>query len=72
MDRDARTEVVRQAYAAYGAGDPSALWALLAPDVTFHVAGDHPLSGDYHGIAEVRGYLATVERMALKCDRTVL
>ena len=63
MDRDARAEVVRQAYAAYAAGDRAPLWALLAPEVTFHVAGDHPLSGDYRGAAAVQGYLATLERL---------
>jgi ketosteroid isomerase-like protein len=63
MDRDARAEVVRQAYGAYTAGDRAPLWALLAPEVTFHVAGDHPLSGDYRGADAVQGYLATIERL---------
>jgi ketosteroid isomerase-like protein len=63
MDRETRTEVVRDAYAAYTCGDPSLLWALLAPDVVFHVAGDHPLSADYRGLGAVRGYFETVERL---------
>jgi ketosteroid isomerase-like protein len=63
LDRDARAAVVREAYAAYAVGDRAPLWALLAPQVTFHVAGDHPLSGDYRGVEEVQGYLATMERL---------
>jgi ketosteroid isomerase-like protein len=63
LDRDARAAVVRQAYAAYALGDRAPLWALLAPGVTFHVAGNHPLSGDYRGVEEVQGYLATMERL---------
>jgi uncharacterized protein len=63
LDRDARAVVVREAYAAYAAGDHEPLWALLAPQVTFHVAGDHPLSGDYRGLEEVQGYLAMLERL---------
>lgn len=63
MDRDTRAEVVRHAYAAYAAGDRGPLWALLAPEVTFHVAGDHPLSGDYRGAAAVQRYLDTIERL---------
>jgi uncharacterized protein len=63
LDRDARAAVVREAYAAYTAGDRAPLWALLAPHVTFHVAGDHPLSGDYRGVEEVQGYLAMIARL---------
>jgi hypothetical protein len=63
MDREARTEIVRHAYAAYTAGDCGPLQAMLAPEITFHVAGDHPLSGDYRGVDEVRVYLATVDRL---------
>jgi uncharacterized protein len=63
VDRDARAEVVRQAYASYNAGRRGPLWALLAPEVTFHIAGDHPLSGDYRGVGPVQRYLDTVERL---------
>jgi uncharacterized protein len=63
MDRDARAELVREAYAAYGAGDRAPLWAMFAPEVTFHVAGNHPLSGDYRGIDAVLRYLDTIERL---------
>jgi ketosteroid isomerase-like protein len=63
VDRDTRTEVVRHVYAAYAAGDPGPLHAMLAPDVVFHVAGEHPLSGDYRGFEEVRGYLESLERL---------
>jgi uncharacterized protein len=63
MDRDTRAEVVRHTYAAYATGERAPLWALLAPEVTFHVAGDHPLSGDYRGAAAVQRYLDTIERL---------
>jgi ketosteroid isomerase-like protein len=64
VDRDVRTAVVRHAYTAYTAGDPEPLHAMLAPEVTFHVAGSHPLSGDYRGIDAVRGYFEMVERLS--------
>jgi uncharacterized protein len=63
MDRDARAELVQEAYAAYAAGDRAPLWAMFAPEVTFHVAGTHPLSGDYRGIEAVVRYLDTIERL---------
>jgi uncharacterized protein len=41
--------VVRDAYAAFGAGDLEAALADLADDCTFHFGGDGPNSGDHQG-----------------------
>jgi ketosteroid isomerase-like protein len=56
---DALTESVRDAYARFFV-DPEAVWEHLSPDVVFHVAGDHPLSGDHVGLEAVRRYVDTV------------
>ena len=40
-----------------------ALGAVRAPDIVFHVAGTHPLSGSYFGRAAVRTYLDAVRRV---------
>ncbi len=53
------TETVRQAYQALAA-DPELLWEWLREDAVFHISGDHPLSGDYVGRAEISRYLAAV------------
>jgi ketosteroid isomerase-like protein len=53
------TETIRYAYQAF-ADDPEALWDLLDDGAVFHVSGDHPLSGDYVGVAEIRRYLSAV------------
>lgn len=60
MNRDETTAVVRSAYDAYAAMDIAAMEALLTDDHTIHVAGHHPLSGDYAGKQAVWGYLARV------------
>jgi ketosteroid isomerase-like protein len=40
----------------YAAGDLDRLMEYFAPDVVWHVAGSHPLAGDYRGTAELLGY----------------
>lgn len=56
---DTLTESVREAYARFLLA-PEQESEQLAPDVVFHVAGHHPLSGDYVGREAVRRYIATV------------
>ena len=53
------TESVRIAYQAFGESTETP-WDVFDDDVVFHISGDHPLSGDYVGIAEVRRYLTAV------------
>ena len=51
---------VREALAAYNRGDVDAMRPFLAPDIVWHVGGDHPLSGDYRGRDAVLAYVAKV------------
>lgn len=53
------TELVRAAYQSV-AEHPESLWQHLDEGAVFHVSGEHPLSGDYVGGAEIRRYLAAV------------
>jgi len=66
---DARPNVrlLRQAHAAIRAGDAATLSALLADDVTWHVAGQSRVSGDYAGRAAV---LELLEKMRALSDGT--
>lgn len=45
--------VVRDLFAAHSRGDVERLHQLLAGDVAYHVPGDNPISGDYHGVDAV-------------------
>ncbi|MDX6327357.1 MAG: uncharacterized protein QOK15_3711 [Nocardioidaceae bacterium] len=56
---DALTASVREAYARFLI-DPDQAWLQLSPDVVFHVAGDHPLSGDHVGREAVFRYLEAI------------
>ena len=44
---------IRDAYAAFAAGDLAAALKDLAPDGVFHLAGSAPLGGEHRGIDEV-------------------
>jgi ketosteroid isomerase-like protein len=54
-----RADAVRAAYAAFRS-DPDQIWALCADGVVLHIAGEHPLSGDYVGVEAARGYVAAM------------
>jgi ketosteroid isomerase-like protein len=45
--------LIRDAYAAFAVGDVPSVLAVLADDITWHVPGRSPLSGDYRGHAGV-------------------
>ena len=53
MTEHPNVELTRRGYDAFATGDLAALSELLADDVTWHVRGVGPLSGDYHGRDEV-------------------
>jgi ketosteroid isomerase-like protein len=56
---------VRQANAAFGSGDLSALQSqFLAEDVVWHVPGRGPLAGDYQGIAEVIALFSKISELS--------
>jgi uncharacterized protein len=56
--------VARRAYAAYASMDISAIDALMTDDHVAHVAGRHPLSGEYRGKQAVWGYLGRVAEVS--------
>ena len=49
MTEHPNVELTRRGHDAFARGDLAALSELLAGDVTWHVRGVGPLSGDYHG-----------------------
>jgi ketosteroid isomerase-like protein len=53
------TELMRRAYQSF-ADDPDSVWDGIDEAAVFHVAGQHPLSGSYVGVAEIRRYLVAV------------
>jgi uncharacterized protein len=48
--------LIRQGYDAFGRGDVPAVLGVLDPDITWHIPGRSPLSGEYRGHDEVVGF----------------
>ena len=44
-------------YEAFVANDLGAAAASLHPNVVLHVPGDHPVAGDYHGLAGILDFI---------------
>ena len=61
---DANREVIGRWFAAQASGDVSAVRAILAEDVVWHVPGKNLLSRDYHGPDEVLGFLGHVRELS--------
>jgi ketosteroid isomerase-like protein len=49
MPEPPNVKIVRRGYAAFNNGDTSALAALIAENVVWHVPGRSLIAGDYHG-----------------------
>ncbi len=56
----ANVDMLSKLYEAFGKGDVPAVLGRLSDDVTFHVSGTSPVSGDYAGKAEVLGFLGSL------------
>ena len=59
MTQHPNVELTRQGYEAFAKGDLAALSGLIADDVTWHVLGIGPLSGDYRGRDGVFGFASS-------------
>jgi len=51
-------DVIQSAYDAFARADVQAVFEVLHQDITWHVPGSSPLSGDYRGHGEVGGFFA--------------
>jgi ketosteroid isomerase-like protein len=49
-------QLIRDGYEAFARGDIPAVLELLGEDITWHVPGRSPLSGDYRGHDDVLGF----------------
>jgi uncharacterized protein len=58
------TEILRDGYDAFARGDIPAVLDTFAEDITWHVPGRSPLSGDYRGHEEVVGFFTTAMELS--------
>ncbi|MBV8996724.1 MAG: nuclear transport factor 2 family protein [Pseudonocardiales bacterium] len=57
-------KLIQQIYDDFAAGNIPAVLAMLTEDIHWHVPGRGPISGDYHGPAEVLGFFEHFRRLA--------
>ncbi len=57
-------ELLRQAYDAFAVGDIPTVLGILAEDITWHVPGRSPLSGDYEGHQGVLDFFGRCQELS--------
>jgi uncharacterized protein len=57
-------ELIRRAYDAFARGDTATVFQILGTDITWHVPGSSPLSGDYKGHDQVGGFFAATMELS--------
>jgi ketosteroid isomerase-like protein len=63
------TEVIKRMYAAFHAGDMDKLRnEVYAPDITWYMPGQHPLSGLHDGIDQVMAFNAALANAGITVD----
>lgn len=64
-------DLVRQGYAAFGAGDMETLTSLMADDVVHEIPGDNPFAGEHkghHELQDVYGRLFSASGGTFRAD----
>lgn len=57
-------QLLRRGYAAYSAGDIDTVNEIFADDITWHNAGNGPLSGDLKGKEQVFAFFARLQELS--------
>lgn len=57
-------EQIRSSYTALMSGDAERAADLCAEDVTCHIGGEHPFSGEYRGVAQITGVVREMTAVA--------
>jgi uncharacterized protein len=57
-------ELIASAYQAFSRSDIATVFQILGPDITWHVPGSSPLSGDYKGHDQVGGFFAATMELS--------
>jgi ketosteroid isomerase-like protein len=61
---DNNADLLRNAYSAFADGDVPTVLGIFADEITWHVPGRSPLSGDYKGHGEVVGFFGTAMELS--------
>ena len=65
-------QVILDYYEAYGTGDMNAVAEFFAPDIEWHIPGQHPLAGTKTGRDEVLAFFEQLGRGAFRAELIAL
>jgi len=70
MNQDsASVAVVKKFYECYASGDLETLRnEVVAPDISWHIPGHHPLAGTKHGVEEVVAFFTQLAKSNFKAE----
>jgi ketosteroid isomerase-like protein len=60
----ANAELIRRGYDAFSRGDVATVLTIIDPNITWHVPGRSPLSGNYKGHEEVVGFFTATMQLS--------
>jgi ketosteroid isomerase-like protein len=69
---DTNAGLLRRAYDAFAQGDVPTVLETFSDEITWHVPGRSPLSGDYKGHSEVVGFFGTTMELSAGTFRVVV
>ncbi len=61
---DQSAQLIQRAYQAFSRGDLGTVFGILGPDITWHVPGSSPLSGDYKGHEQVGAFFGATMKLS--------
>ncbi|MGH9121964.1 MAG: nuclear transport factor 2 family protein [Acidimicrobiales bacterium] len=62
-------DIVARMYELFGTGDMETIKTeVFHPDITWHMPGHHPLSGDMHGADAVIGFFGALFQSGIRVD----
>jgi hypothetical protein len=57
-------ELIRRAYEAFSRGDLTTVFQIFGTDITWHVPGSSPLSGDYKGHDQIGAFFTATMQLS--------
>lgn len=64
----ANTQLIKDYYAAYAAGDLNKIKSFFAPNIVWRIPGHHPLAGEKRGPDEVAAFFTQLGKGKFKAD----
>lgn len=65
-------ELIHAFFTAYASQDHDGIKSILAENISWHIPGNHPLSGTKKGVSEVLNYFKLLNKASFKAEPIVM